>query len=167
MSTKAYRWLDKLEPSFKKKVEKFMAKVNDKVFITETWRSEDRQRELIESGASKTSRSNHQDWLAIDIAFLGSELYPSNHRRWEDIAIVAKQYWMDWWYDLWAHLGFVDKPHFQDNWVPLSGPYRKLAGETVINNAEPFGWDEEVAKVQIIVQREFKKLVNEYTRTHS
>lgn len=50
MKTKAYRGLDKLTPSFKEKVEKFLAEVNKDskvIFVTETWRSEERQKELV------------------------------------------------------------------------------------------------------------------------
>jgi mRNA-degrading endonuclease RelE of RelBE toxin-antitoxin system len=50
MKTTAYRKLDKLNPNFRKKVEKFLTEVNLKenlIFITESWRSAERQAELI------------------------------------------------------------------------------------------------------------------------
>jgi antitoxin component of RelBE/YafQ-DinJ toxin-antitoxin module len=50
MKTTAYRGLDKLNLTFKKKVDLFLAEVNKTskvIFVTETWRSEERQKELI------------------------------------------------------------------------------------------------------------------------
>ena len=61
MSTTAYRGLDKLNPQFRKKVEEWMKEVGDEVFITETWRSDERQSYLRSQGLSKVVRSNHQD----------------------------------------------------------------------------------------------------------
>jgi len=50
MKTTAYRWLDKLTPQFKIKVEKFIQEVNKNwkiIFITESWRTQERQNELL------------------------------------------------------------------------------------------------------------------------
>ena len=66
MKTTAYRLLDKLEPSFKVKVEKFIAEC-PQIFITESWRSEERQKELRAAGLSQVAHSNHQDGKAVDI----------------------------------------------------------------------------------------------------
>jgi len=118
MSTTADRDLNKLHPDFKKKVDLFLAD-NPEVFVTEAWRSPERQAELYQSGASKVSHSNHQDGRAIDIAFHGSELYPENHNIWLKVADSAKKYGIDWGYILWEDMGFIDKPHFQDNFKPL------------------------------------------------
>lgn len=118
MKTTAYRGTDKLSPKFKEKVENFIAEVNKKspiIFITETWRSDERQAELIKAGLSQVKRSNHQDGLAVDIAFTGSALYPSDEKLWRSVADIAKKYGIDWGYDLWKW----DKPHFQDNGKPL------------------------------------------------
>ena len=118
MKTTAYRGTDKLAPKFKEKVEKWIAEVNKKsevIFITETWRSEERQKELIAAKLSQVARSNHQDWLAVDIAFRWDELYPSDSKQWRTIADIAKKYGIDWGFDLWKW----DRPHFQDNWKPL------------------------------------------------
>lgn len=113
------RDLTKLKPEFKIKVDKFLAEVEG-IFVTEAWRSDERQAELLKSGASQVTVSNHQLGNAIDIAFYGDDLYPSDHSKWEEVAKIANKYGMEWGYDLWAHLGFVDKPHFQDNGFPLS-----------------------------------------------
>lgn len=118
MKTVAYRSLDKLNPIFKQKVEAFMNEVNATskvIFVSESWRSEDRQKELLKAWLSQVKHSNHQDWLAIDIGFNGSELYPSYLKKWRAVADIAKKHWIDWGFDLWNW----DKPHFQDNWKPI------------------------------------------------
>ena len=141
------RDLMKLEPSFLLKVMAFVQdqRIKDSnIFITEAWRSETRQKELVASWASKVNHSNHQDGKAFDIAFAGSELYPKDHSRWRLVWDVAKEYEIDWGYDLWAHLWFVDKPHFQDNWVPINNinmeelyPKQSLA----VQNANSVLWN--------------------------
>lgn len=118
MRTKAYRLLDKLNPIFKKKVELFLWEVNkseEVIFVTESWRSTERQKELVKAGLSFVARSNHQDGLAIDIAFRGAELYPKEYNKWRAVADIAKKYQIEWGYDLWEW----DKSHFQDNWLPM------------------------------------------------
>lgn len=119
MKTTAYRGLDKLNPSFKAKVEKFLAEVNKTakvIFITETWRSDERQAELLKAGLSQVKRSNHQDGLAVDIAFVGASLYPEDQKVWRSVADIGKKFGIDWGYDLWKW----DKPHFQDNGKPIA-----------------------------------------------
>lgn len=108
-----YKKLDKLQREFKKKVEAFLESCeesNVKIFITETWRSEERQQELIKKGLSKIKHSLHQDGLAFDIGFRG-ELYPKDFSMWRTVADIARKHGIDWGYDLWKW----DKPHFQDN----------------------------------------------------
>lgn len=121
MKTKAYKALDKLNSNFKIKVDKFVAECPE-IFITESWRSEERQKELRAAGLSQVAHSNHQDGLAIDIAFKDDPktpgvdpIYPTNMDPWRKVADVAKKYGIDWGYDLWKW----DKPHFQDNGLPL------------------------------------------------
>lgn len=121
MKTTTYRSLDKLTPSFREKVTNFLKGVNngmDVIFVTESWRSEERQKELLKAGLSRVTRSNHQDGLAIDIGFYWPELYPSDMRKWRQVADVAKKCGIDWGFDLWSW----DKPHFQDNWRPILPP---------------------------------------------
>ena len=60
--------------------------------------------------------SNHLKGLAVDVAFYWPELYPNNHWKRRRLANSAKKYNIDRGYDLWNR----DKPHFQDNWIPLS-----------------------------------------------
>lgn len=119
MKTKASRDIKLLTPSFKIKVEKWISEVNkwwEIIFLTETWRSEERQKELRKLWLSKVKRSNHQDGLAVDIWFRWAELYPKDYAIWRKVADIAKKYGIDWWYDLWKW----DKPHFQDNWLPIT-----------------------------------------------
>lgn len=111
MVTKADRDIIKLKKGFLDKVIPFL-KDNPEIFVTEAWRSEERQKELISKWLSKVKRSNHQDWLAIDIWFKGKELYPVDMKKWRKVADSAKKYGIDWGYDLWKR----DKPHFQ-NWL--------------------------------------------------
>lgn len=70
MKTTAYRNTDKLAPKFREKVEKFLGEVNKTekvIFLSETWRSDERQAELVAAKLSQVKRSNHQDGLAVDI----------------------------------------------------------------------------------------------------
>lgn len=116
----AYRWLDKLEPNFQKKVRAFMKEVDDKIFITESRRSNERQAELYAKWRTKPWRkvtrvrhSRHQDWLAIDFAFRWDTMYPKDLWRRIEIYWIAKKYWID---NLWQKYN-VDKPHLQDDWT--------------------------------------------------
>lgn len=119
---KADRNLSKLNLRFKKKVMLFLMEAEPLgVFVTEAWRSNTRQRYLRFKGLSKTITSYHQKGLAIDIAFkddtrtkqIERELYPTDFKRWREVANIAKKYGIEWGYDLWKW----DKPHFQDNGV--------------------------------------------------
>jgi len=118
-----YRWLDKLTPIFRKKVELFLKEAWDTIFITESHRTQKRQKELYAQWRTKpwnivtwTLTSNHNIWIAIDIAFKWDSLYPTNHLKRKEVWIIANKYWIDWGFDLWG----VDNPHFQDNWKPLA-----------------------------------------------
>lgn len=119
---KKYRWLDKLKPRFRKKVALFLKEVWNKIFITETWRSQERQRYLYSfwrtrKGKKKTWTLNsmHTKGLAIDIAFRWRKLYPKDLYVWKEVFEIAQKYWINRWFDLWEK----DKPHFEDNWKEL------------------------------------------------
>lgn len=109
------RNIEALQEPFKTKV-KARLKANPQVFITETTRSIERQRELVASGYSKTMDSNHLKWLAVDIAFYWAELYPNNYQKRRELANSALRHWIVRGYDMRNR----DKPHFQDSWYPLS-----------------------------------------------
>lgn len=115
------RDLDKLQDNFRKKVDLRLSD-NPEIFVTEAYRSQERQEYLYSlwrsipwSIVTKTTNSNHTKGIAVDVAFTGSELYPRDHDLRRNIADSAKNYGIDWGYDLWGR----DKPHFQDNWVPF------------------------------------------------
>jgi len=58
---KADRDLSKLKPGFLKKERKFLKEVWEEVFITEAWRSEERQAELYTQG--RTTPWNKVTWV--------------------------------------------------------------------------------------------------------
>jgi len=112
------RDLNMLVEPFRSKAKKFLELCPD-IFCTEAYRTPGRQAELYKKKLSHLDGVNkiseHQKGLAIDIAFHGNELYPLNHQTWRGVADIAKECGLDWGYDLWAHTGFIDNPHFQDN----------------------------------------------------
>lgn len=134
-----YRGLDKLTPEFRKQVENWFKekvtikgvtkKVSDLVFVTETWRSAERQMQLFKQVPRAswldgvTQRSLHQDGLAVDIAFTGNELYPKDQEYWRAVADAAKKHGIEWGFDLWKW----DKPHFQDAKAPYIAPDEEYA----------------------------------------
>lgn len=121
----ANRNLDSLELNFRAKVDLFLKEVWHLIFVTEAHRTQERQNYLYAQGRIAPYKSNpivtwtldsyHKTGRAIDIAFFGSELYPKKWETWDDIAKVAKKHWIDWGYSLWKR----DRPHFQDNNIPL------------------------------------------------
>ena len=129
---KPERSLYGLEPSFKRKALLFLF-LCPQIFVTETTRSKERQECLVKNGFSRVAQSLHQDGQAIDIAFLGDDLYPWSNKAWETIADVAYRCGIDWGYELWNW----DKPHFQDSERPITiksdtlHDYFKIASEEV------------------------------------
>ena len=121
----ANRDINELDPTFKEKVMKFFSHTHAagySIFLTEGYRSQKRQNELYAQGRSKpgnivtwTLNSIHTQRKAIDIAFNGDELYPSDLNIWKEVGKIANVYGIDWGYDLWGK----DLPHFQDNGEPL------------------------------------------------
>jgi len=118
------RDLNKLHPRFKLKVDLLLKDVWDKIFVTEWYRSQERQDYLYSLWRTRkwkkvtwTTTSNHTEGLAVDVAFHWNELYPKNMYTWLEIADIAKSYWINWWFDLWG----TDKVHFQDNWKEFKG----------------------------------------------
>lgn len=71
----ADRSLDSLDPKYRPRFVKFLKKLEKtfpqfRVIVTETRRSDERQAYLRGTGASRTTRSAHQDGIAMDIALL-------------------------------------------------------------------------------------------------
>lgn len=106
------RDLNLLTPKVKSAAEQLL-KLHPEIFITETGRTIERQKELVKAGFSKTMDSKHLTGLAFDIAFNGKELYPTDESKWRKVADDAKKLGLDWGGDLWVKSGFIDKPHFQ------------------------------------------------------
>jgi len=144
-------------------------KEEEVIFVSESWRSPERQLELRKLWLSKVARSNHQYWLAVDIWFRGKELYPKDDNIWRKVADIAKNYQIDWWYDLWKW----DKPHFQDNWIPFKNiPMKSKYSDIMIqelkeSNLSPIfsshEWDKPLSEretkelIEIALIRNFKR----------
>ena len=106
------------------KVDMFLSKATQ-VRVTEGYRSQERQNELYTQGRTTpwpivtwTLNSNHTKGTAIDIAFRWTDPYPNDHSKWEEVANIAISYWLNWGYAMW----WLDKPHFEDNGIPLNMP---------------------------------------------
>lgn len=123
-----YRETDKLTPNFQKKVEALLEEVGDRVMITESYRSPERQKELYAQGRTKpgqkvtwTLHSRHMDGEAVDLAFKdGSEVYwpAAGGQEWQELADKAKKYGIMWPY---RDKGWgIDSPHFEDNGEPFN-----------------------------------------------
>jgi len=72
MTTSPDRDINKLNIDFKIKVELFLEECRRRrigIFVTEAWRSKERQQEMIAQGKSKVAQSKHELGLAVDIAF--------------------------------------------------------------------------------------------------
>jgi hypothetical protein len=106
------RDLEILKEPFRSNVKAWLKECPE-LSVDETFRSEERQKELFASGASKIKHSRHQDSEAIDVFFKGAELYPKDFAKWRHVADVARKYNIDWGYDLWASTGFIDMAHFE------------------------------------------------------
>jgi len=111
------RDIELLSPVFKNKVKSFLREC-PQIFITEAYRSQERQDYLYSLGrtikgaiVTWTKTSEHTRGNAIDIAFYGNDLYPRDINKWKEIVDIANNYDISWGYDLWG----CDKPHFQNN----------------------------------------------------
>ena len=177
MTTIADRNIDKLVEPFKSKVEKFLndERVKDTILITEAFRTQERQdylyslwRTLPWKKVTWTKDSNHSKWLAVDIAFKWKDLYPKDIKEWKVIAKVAKQYWIDWGYDLWGR----DMPHLQDNfkqsmeenkYIEILDGLIKDGYEPIFNSLE-WIWHlnewETKALIEIAIARTINKLLD-------
>jgi peptidoglycan L-alanyl-D-glutamate endopeptidase CwlK len=111
-----------LEPAFRSKVQVFLSElVRRRIFVAvlETWRSPERQAELVEQGKSQTLDSKHLHGLAIDIApvreyvdgKVKSIIWDTRHPVWKEIAASAKELGLKWGGD-WTD--FRDYVHFED-----------------------------------------------------
>jgi hypothetical protein len=120
------RTLNGLQPAFKSKVEQWLL-VTPEITVHEAWRSSDRQKCLLNSGASQVQWSNHQDGHAVDVHFKVAPHFPEgSDPRWIPVREKAKKYGIISGWDLWQW----DANHFQD--VTISQSQKKT--EIVPNN---------------------------------
>lgn len=163
------RDLEKLTSPFKEKVKDFIKDPRvSNIFVTEWYRTQERQEYLYNQvpKVTWTLTSMHTKGLAIDIAFNWPELYPSDFEIWNNVSKVAKEYWIDWGYDLWQ----TDMPHFQDNWLAYNASnmnkYTKILEDLVKNGYEPvfnnYEWDDGENKtlIEIWLARQEEKMKN-------
>lgn len=125
------RNLNDLDSNFEVKAKKFFENTRIKelwVVFDEWLRTAKRQQELYSQWRTKPwnivtwldwvkDKSIHQSWKAFDIFFMENWKATWNKpiEIWKEVAFIAKNFWINWGYDLWGW----DKPHFQDNpWIP-------------------------------------------------
>jgi len=149
------RDINELTPSFKRKVELFIKEAWKEVFITETYRSQERQIYLYGQWRTRkwnkvtwTLNSYHKTRKAIDIAFRWKELYPSNIKEWTKIANIAAKYWIVWGFDL----RWKDLPHFQDNWIPYKEEGTTDKAKTKQGEQSKYSWIMERALKQAWIE---------------
>jgi len=142
MSLQPSRDLNLLNSSFKSKVSKRLA-LCPQVFVTEAYRSQERQNYLYSQWRTRpwriitwTRNSNHTKGVAVDIAFHWSALYPSESSKRREVADKAIQCWIDWGYDL----RNIDKPHFQDNGKLVRDPLVQEAIDKGFYNGIEWDW---------------------------
>ena len=117
MSTEPIRDLDQLNPEFRRKLELFLKAMKSVSPMAphETFRTEERQAMLVQTGASKIYHSNHQDGVAADLHFTTGDPFPSGSEKWKEVAEIAKDFGIDCGGLLWN--GW-DWNHFQDSGLP-------------------------------------------------
>ena len=121
---KADRDLTKLDPAFRRKLEaviKDLAEHGLKLFVTEGFRSLERQQWLYAQGRTRTGplvtncdgilhQSAHQFGWAADVAFRGAKLYPPGESpAWKLLASSAKAHEICWG----GNWRFKDRPHLE------------------------------------------------------
>ena len=93
----------------------------DPMAAHETFRTEARQKELIEDGSSMVVHSNHQDGIAADLHFTNGVAFPpAGDDRWIRAAEVAKKHGIDcggilWAWD-WNHFQLEEQQSTLDEW---------------------------------------------------
>ncbi|MBI4087077.1 M15 family metallopeptidase [Candidatus Kaiserbacteria bacterium] len=99
------------------------------VTIYETYRSQERQLQLFNQGATKLKKNGmHHFGIAADIVFLTQSGNPSwaETNNWARIGAIGGALGLEWG-GLWS--GFVDKPHFQLVPATVSAQAKIVAGE--------------------------------------
>lgn len=122
--TKSDRDLSKLDPEFRRKLEAVIKDLDGhgvKIFVTEGFRSLERQQWLYAQGRTRkgpivtncdgvSNKSAHQSAKAADVAFRGTKLYPpGDSPAWKLLASSAKAHGLTWG-GTWR---FKDRPHLE------------------------------------------------------
>ena len=116
MATGRVTDLDVLYPPFACSVIKLFAKARiEQLFVClfETYRSQERQLELFNKGATKLKKNGmHHFGIAADLVFLDPEKNPSwdDTYDWARLGKIGQDFGLEWG-GSWNN--FVDKPHFQ------------------------------------------------------
>lgn len=121
------RDINKLEPTFRKKLEKFldhMESIGKPMAAHETLRTAERQEYLIATGKSKVARSNHQDGVAADLHFVNAPHFPTDAESWRFAANEAKKFgidnggilWNGWDWNHFQDDGSIDQPKAVPTW---------------------------------------------------
>ena len=111
--------LDGLQAEFKLKIEKLIERIKKEqlpIYVFETTRTKERQRELVKIGSSKTMKSKHIEGLAVDFVVKINGLWTWDtsykdvlniYKRFGELAVEEGLTWGGNWDN------FVDMPHVQ------------------------------------------------------
>jgi len=117
MNEEVCRDPEKLVPELKQKLKELMmdiAKLQLPIFLFETLRTEERQKDLFERGVSHAQHSKHQDGLAFDLVVMDPTgwTWSPEYDKFLDIAglIAIGKYNLNWGGN-WEH--FHDPNHFE------------------------------------------------------
>ncbi len=92
-------------------MEEYNTRFEPKIFVVETTRTLEQQKEYVRTWKSTTLKSNHLTGHAVDIAFQWPELYPKSDTPRKNVCKIMRKYGIvNWYYDL---KRWFDKPHFQ------------------------------------------------------
>jgi len=93
--------------------------------VHEFYRTQERQNQMVAQRLSKVSRSQHQDWLAIDLVLLGDkdQAIWTDHPHYHELGKVWREFHpLCRWGGDWK--SFVDMVHFEisKKWAEWSDP---------------------------------------------
>lgn len=156
--------IDALSEPAKTRIRKFIEARNTtdniKIWVTETMRTIEQQKEYVKSWVSKTMNSNHLSGKAIDIFFnLPGDIYLSKRKDWDviwrSLCALANKFWLvNGYYDLnW----WFDKPHFQiwevqkpegqiTSWYLVAKEYKEVSEEELNAAKRSIEWNSNLWK---------------------
>lgn len=115
------------------------------IFIVEWFRTTERQKQLYSQWRTKKWKivtyidwvnrlSDHQLWIAFDIAFKWDVLYPKDNKIWDNLSDLATELWLKSWRREW----WWDKPHFRHEQARTPKWFDELVSEYTQINPEIF-----------------------------